>query len=56
MSIKKVSKEQPDDFEFNLKNLDAANEIILKYPEKKTTKCSNAITLSGTSSMITGYP
>ena len=35
MSIKKVSKEQPDDFEFNLKNLDAANEIILKYPEKK---------------------
>ncbi len=35
MSIKKISKEQPDKFEFNEKNKDKANKIILNYPEKR---------------------
>ena len=35
MSIKKISKEQPSDFEFNKKNLEEANKIIKNYPEGK---------------------
>ena len=35
MSIKKISKEQPLDFEFNKKNLEEAQKIIKKYPEGK---------------------
>ena len=35
MSIKKISKQQPENFEFNLKNLDEANKIIKNYPEGK---------------------
>ena len=35
MSIKKISKEQPDFFKFNNKNLDSANKVILNYPEGK---------------------
>ena len=35
MSIKKISKEQPENFEFNLENLNIANKIISNYPEGK---------------------
>ena len=35
MSIKKVSKEQPDSFEFNEENLKIANDIIKNYPVDK---------------------
>tara|TARA_B100001175_G_scaffold309088_1_gene310327 strand:- start:332 stop:940 length:609 start_codon:yes stop_codon:yes gene_type:complete len=35
MSLKKISKEQPSDFEFNKKNLDEATKLIKKYPEGK---------------------
>ena len=35
MSIKKVSKEQPDSFEFNEENLKIANDIIKNYPSGK---------------------
>jgi NADH-quinone oxidoreductase E subunit len=35
MSIKKISKNQPKSFEFTLKNLEIANEIIKNYPEGK---------------------
>ena len=35
MSIKKISKEQPDKFEFNSKNLELANRIIKNYPQGK---------------------
>ena len=35
MSIKKISKEQPSDFEFNKKNLDDAQKIIKNYPDGK---------------------
>ena len=35
MSIKKISKNQPDKFEFNENNLKISKEIISKYPEGK---------------------
>ena len=35
MSIKKISKDQPDEFEFNKKNLEIAKKIILNYPKGK---------------------
>ena len=35
MSIKKISKEQPKNFEFNSKNLEVAKKIIKNYPEGK---------------------
>tara|TARA_B100001123_G_scaffold105456_1_gene122503 strand:+ start:396 stop:1016 length:621 start_codon:yes stop_codon:yes gene_type:complete len=35
MSIKKIFKEQPESFEFNIKNLDVAKKIISNYPEGK---------------------
>ncbi len=35
MSIKKISKEQPENFEFNSKNFEIAKKIIQNYPEEK---------------------
>ena len=35
MSIKKIGKEQPESFEFDNKNLESANKVILNYPEGK---------------------
>ena len=35
MSIKKISKNQPDSFEFNSDNLKMANKIISNYPKEK---------------------
>ena len=35
MSLKKVSKDQPDKFEFSEENLNLANKIILNYPGGK---------------------
>ena len=35
MSIKKISKQQPEKFEFNDNNLKISEQIISKYPEGK---------------------
>ena len=35
MSLKKISKDQPDSFEFNSKSLEAAKNIISNYPTGK---------------------
>ena len=35
MSIKKISKEQPSNFEFNKKNLEEVQKIIRNYPDGK---------------------
>ncbi len=35
MSLKKISKDQPEKFEFNEKNIELANKMINKYPEGK---------------------
>ena len=35
MSFKKISKDQPDNFKFNEKNLIASEKIISNYPKDK---------------------
>ena len=35
MSLKKISKEQPEKFEFNQQSLEAAKKILLNYPKEK---------------------
>ena len=35
MSVKKISKEQPDSFEFSPANSDVAKKIISNYPDGK---------------------
>ena len=35
MSIKKISKDQPENFEFNIKNLEVARNVISNYPNGK---------------------
>ena len=35
MTLRKISKEQPENFEFTQESLDEANKIIKKYPEGK---------------------
>ena len=35
MTLRKISKEQPENFEFTKESLDEANKIIKKYPEGK---------------------
>jgi hypothetical protein len=35
MSLKKISKEQPEKFEFYQKSLEAANKILFNYPKGK---------------------
>ena len=35
MSLKKISKDQPEKFEFNQQNLESAKKILLNYPKGK---------------------
>ena len=35
MSLRRPAKEQPENFEFNSSSLDAAKDIVAKYPEGK---------------------
>ena len=35
MTLRKISKEQPENFEFTKENLDEANKIVAKYPKGK---------------------
>ena len=35
MSLKRPSKDQPDNFEFNTSSLEAANNIVSRYPKGK---------------------
>ena len=35
MTLRKISKEQPEKFEFNQENFEEAQKIIKKYPEGK---------------------
>ena len=43
MSIRRPAKEQPESFEFNPSSLEAAKNIILKYPKGKQQKIEDAI-------------
>ena len=35
MSLRKPAKDQPESFEFNTTSLEAANNIVAKYPKGK---------------------
>ena len=35
MTLRKISKDQPENFEFNQENLDQAQRILSKYPKNK---------------------
>ena len=57
MSIKKIAKEQPDKFEFNLDNLEKARKAIKKYPNGKQQSAVMALLyISCKNKIITGYP
>jgi len=43
MSLKKISKDQPDDFEFSEKNLEISKKIIDKYPKGKQSSAVMAL-------------
>ena len=43
MSLKKISKDQPDDFEFSEKNLEISKKIIDKYPKGKQSSALMAL-------------
>ena len=45
MSIKKVSKNQPDKFKFNQENLNLANKIVLNYPSRKKQERCYGVTV-----------
>ena len=55
MTLRKISKDQPENFEFTKKSLDEANKIIEKYPEGKqqSAVCRYCTLLKN--KMITGY-
>ena len=48
MSLKKVSKEQPDKFEFSDENLDLAKKVVSNYPTGKKKECCYGTTLFST--------
>ena len=48
MSLKKVSKEQPDKFEFIDENLNLAKKIVLNYPTGKKKERRYGTTLFST--------
>jgi len=50
MSIKKISKNQPEKFEFSQNNLNIVNKIIKNYPTRKTTKHCHGPVILGTKS------
>ncbi len=43
MSLKKISKDQPDNFEFSEKNLEISKKIINKYPKGKQSSAVMAL-------------
>ena len=43
MSLKKISKDQPDSFEFSEKNLEISKKIINKYPKGKQSSAVMAL-------------
>ena len=45
MSLKKISKDQPEKFEFSQDSLEAAEKIISNYPEGKEKSAVMALSL-----------
>ena len=55
MSIKKISKEQPNNFKFNEKNMELVNKIKHNYPNGREKSAVMPYCLAQ-KQMITGYP
>ena len=45
MTLRKISKDQPERFEFDTKNLEEVKKNNKKISRRQTTKCSNVFTL-----------
>jgi NADH:ubiquinone oxidoreductase subunit E len=55
MTLRKISKEQPEKFEFTQENLDEANRIIKKYPKGRQQSAVMSLLYLAQNKMITGY-
>ena len=55
MSLKKISKEQPNNFQFNEMNLKTANEIINNYPKGKEQSAVMSFLYLAQDRTIIGY-
>ena len=55
MSLRKPAKEQPESFEFNASSLEAANNIIAKYPKGKQQSAVMAYFILLKDKIIIGY-
>ena len=44
MSLKKISKEQPENFKFNSKNVQFAEKVISNYPDGKQQSAESPAT------------
>ena len=56
MAVKKISKVQPEKFEFNKKNKETADSIIKNYPSGKQQSAVMALLYLAQNKMIIGYP
>ncbi len=55
MSLKKISKDQPEKFEYNQQSLEAAKKILLNYPKGKEKSAVMALLYMLKGKTITGY-
>ena len=55
MSLKKISKKQPQVFEFSEKSLEFANKIISNYPEGRKQSAVMALLYIAKDKIIIGY-
>ena len=55
MSLKKISKDQPEKFEFNQQSLEAAKKILSNYPKGKEKSAVMALLYIAQNKTITGY-
>ena len=55
MSLKKISKAQPEKFEFDQQSLEAAKKILSNYPKGKEKSAVMAYCILLKGKTITGY-
>ena len=55
MTFRKISKEQPENFEFSKSSLDEAKIIIDKYPKGKQQSAVMSLLYIAQNKIITGY-
>ena len=55
MSIKKIAKKQPENFEFTKDNIIIANDILKNYPQEKSKVLSWLFYILHRNKIITGF-